>query len=92
MDWDFPLRLVLTHLQFSSDEPELFPDFIDRLAIPWTVLLISVSGKVVLIGTKECSESYEALENIYSILKGLKNNNFWLYHSTFYNAKVWVCA
>lgn len=85
MNWDFPLGLVLTHLQFSSDEPELFPDFIGRMAIPWAVFLISVSGKVVLAGTKECSESYEALENIYSILKGFKIDNLWLYHSTFYS-------
>lgn len=70
MNEDFPSGLVLTHLQFSSYEPELFPDFIDRMAILWTVLLISVSGKVVLTGTKELSESYEACENIYSILKG----------------------
>lgn len=70
MNWDFPSGLVLTYLQFSSYEPELFPDFMDRMTIPWTVLLISVSGKVVLTGTKELSESYEAFENIYSILKG----------------------
>ncbi|KAL0968952.1 hypothetical protein UPYG_G00220410 [Umbra pygmaea] len=49
----FPIRLeglVLTHQQFSSYEPELFPGLIYRMVKPRIVLLIFVSGKVVLTG------------------------------------------
>ncbi|XP_045143567.1 TATA box-binding protein-like 2 [Echinops telfairi] len=74
-DVRFPIRLeglVLTHHQFSSYEPELFPGLIYRMVKPRIVLLIFVSGKVVLTGAKERSEIYEAFENIYPILKGFK--------------------
>ncbi|XP_078518217.1 TATA box-binding protein-like 2 [Lissotriton helveticus] len=74
-DVKFPIRLeglVLTHQQFSSYEPELFPGLIYRMVKPRIVLLIFVSGKVVLTGAKERSEIYEAFENIYPILKGFK--------------------
>ncbi|KAL2099088.1 hypothetical protein ACEWY4_005568 [Coilia grayii] len=71
----FPIRLeglVLTHRQFCSYEPELFPGLIYRMVQPRIVLLIFVSGKVVLTGAKERSEIYEAFENIYPILKGFR--------------------
>ncbi|XP_063295519.1 TATA box-binding protein-like 2 [Pelobates fuscus] len=74
-DVKFPIRLeglVLTHQQFSSYEPELFPGLIYRMVKPRIVLLIFVSGKVVLTGAKERSEIYEAFENIYPILKSFK--------------------
>ncbi|XP_044086174.1 TATA box-binding protein-like 2 [Neovison vison] len=74
-DVRFAIRLeglVLTHQQFSSYEPELFPGLIYRMVKPRIVLLIFVSGKVVLTGAKERSEIYEAFENIYPILKGFK--------------------
>uniref|UniRef100_A0A4X2LLR4 TATA-box binding protein like 2 n=1 Tax=Vombatus ursinus TaxID=29139 RepID=A0A4X2LLR4_VOMUR len=74
-DMRFPIRLeslALTHQQFSSYEPELFPGLIYRMVKPRIVLLIFVSGKVVLTGAKERSEIYEAFENIYPILKGFK--------------------
>ncbi|XP_072194480.1 TATA box-binding protein-like 2 isoform X2 [Excalfactoria chinensis] len=74
-DVRFPIRLeglVLTHQQFSSYEPELFPGLIYRMVKPRIVLLIFVSGKVVLTGAKERSEIYEAFENIYPILRGFK--------------------
>lgn len=48
-DVRFPIRLeglVLTHCQFSSYEPELFPGLIYRMVKPRIVLLIFVSGKV----------------------------------------------
>merc|ERR1712037_794427 len=54
-DVKFPIRLeglVLTHSQFSSYEPELFPGLIYRMVKPRIVLLIFVSGKVVLTGAK----------------------------------------
>uniref|UniRef100_G1PSX3 TATA-box binding protein like 2 n=2 Tax=Myotis lucifugus TaxID=59463 RepID=G1PSX3_MYOLU len=74
-DVRFPIRLeglVLTHQQFSSYEPELFPGLIYRMVKPRIVLLIFVSGKVVLTGAKDRSEIYEAFENIYPILRGFK--------------------
>ncbi|NXQ63817.1 TBPL2 protein, partial [Anthoscopus minutus] len=74
-DVRFPIRLeglVLTHQQFSSYEPELFPGLVYRMVKPRIVLLIFVSGKVVLTGAKERSEIYEAFENIYPILRGFK--------------------
>ncbi|KAM3877153.1 LOW QUALITY PROTEIN: TATA-box-binding protein [Diretmus argenteus] len=74
-DVKFPIRLeglVLTHQQFSSYEPELFPGLIYRMIKPRIVLLIFVSGKVVLTGAKVRQEIYEAFENIYPILKGFR--------------------
>jgi len=71
----FPIRLeglVLTHSQFSSYEPELFPGLIYRMVKPRIVLLIFVSGKVVLTGAKVRQEIYEAFDNIYPILKNFK--------------------
>ncbi|CAB0018178.1 unnamed protein product [Nesidiocoris tenuis] len=64
--------LVLTHGQFSSYEPELFPGLIYRMVKPRIVLLIFVSGKVVLTGAKVRQEIYEAFDNIYPILKSFK--------------------
>lgn len=74
-DVKFPIRLeglVLTHSQFSSYEPELFPGLIYRMVKPRIVLLIFVSGKVVLTGAKVRGQIYEAFENIYPILKSFK--------------------
>lgn len=74
-DVKFPIRLeglVLSHGQFSSYEPELFPGLIYRMVKPRIVLLIFVSGKVVLTGAKVRQEIYEAFENIYPILKSFK--------------------
>lgn len=74
-DVKFPIRLeglVLTHSQFSSYEPELFPGLIYRMVKPRIVLLIFVSGKVVLTGAKVRNEILDAFENIYPILKGFR--------------------
>ncbi|XP_037553420.1 TATA-box-binding protein [Nematolebias whitei] len=74
-DVKFPIRLeglVLTHQQFSSYEPELFPGLIYRMIKPRIVLLIFVSGKVVLTGAKVRTEIYDAFDNIYPILKGFR--------------------
>uniref|UniRef100_A0A8C3KMT0 TATA-box binding protein like 2 n=1 Tax=Calidris pygmaea TaxID=425635 RepID=A0A8C3KMT0_9CHAR len=64
--------LALTHRQFCSYEPELFPGLVYRMVKPRIVLLIFVSGKVVLTGAKERSEIFEAFEKIHPILKGFK--------------------
>ena len=53
--------LVLTHSQFSSYEPELFPGLIYRMVKPRIVLLIFVSGKVVLTGKPFYSPSYSTI-------------------------------
>lgn len=74
-DVKFPIRLeglVLTHGNFSSYEPELFPGLIYRMVKPRIVLLIFVSGKVVLTGAKVRGEIYEAFDKIFPILKGFK--------------------
>ncbi|CAG0887247.1 unnamed protein product [Cyprideis torosa] len=75
VDVRFAIRLeglVLTHSQFSSYEPELFPGLIYRMVKPRIVLLIFVSGKVVLTGAKVREEIYEAFNNIYPILKSFR--------------------
>ncbi|XP_061398393.1 uncharacterized protein LOC133334113 [Musca vetustissima] len=77
-DVKFPIRLeglVLTHCNFSSYEPELFPGLIYRMVRPRIVLLIFVSGKVVLTGAKVRSEIYEAFEKIFPILKKFKKQS-----------------
>jgi transcription initiation factor TFIID TATA-box-binding protein len=48
-DVKFPIQLeglCITHAQFSTYEPELFPGLIYRMVKPRVVLLIFVSGKV----------------------------------------------
>ncbi|GAB1286028.1 TATA box-binding protein-like 2 [Apodemus speciosus] len=74
-DVKFAIRLeilALTHRQFSSYEPELFPGLIYKMVKPQVVLLIFASGKVVLTGAKERSEIYEAFEKMYPILESFK--------------------
>ncbi|KAM9722282.1 TATA-box-binding protein-like [Dama dama] len=74
-DVKFPIRLealLLSHRQFASYEPELFPGLVYRMIKPRIVLLIFVSGKVVLTGAKVRREINEAFNNIYSILKGFR--------------------
>ena len=51
-DVKFPIQLeglCITHAQFSTYEPELFPGLIYRMVKPRVVLLIFVSGKVVMV-------------------------------------------
>ncbi|XP_055256560.1 TATA-box-binding protein-like [Moschus berezovskii] len=77
-DVKFPIRLealVLSHQQFASYEPELFPGLVYRMIKPRIVLLIFVSGKVVLTGAKVRREMSEAFNNIYSILKGFRKTS-----------------
>ncbi|KAI8035915.1 TATA-box-binding protein [Drosophila gunungcola] len=77
-DVKFPIRLeglVLTHCNFSSYEPELFPGLIYRMVRPRIVLLIFVSGKVVLTGAKVRQEIYDAFDKIFPILKKFKKQS-----------------
>uniref|UniRef100_A0A7E4WDM2 TATA-box-binding protein n=1 Tax=Panagrellus redivivus TaxID=6233 RepID=A0A7E4WDM2_PANRE len=74
-DVKFPIQLEglsVTHSQFSSYEPELFPGLIYRMVQPRVVLLIFVSGKVVITGAKFKKDIDEAFKQIYPILKGFK--------------------
>ncbi|KAH7731309.1 TATA-box binding protein [Aphelenchoides avenae] len=74
-DVKFPIQLeglCITHAQFSTYEPELFPGLIYRMVVPRVVLLIFVSGKVVITGAKYKKDIDEAFNQIYPILKGFK--------------------
>ncbi|CAB3402662.1 unnamed protein product [Caenorhabditis bovis] len=74
-DVRFPIQLeglCLTHAQFSTYEPELFPGLIYRMVKPRVVLLIFVSGKVVITGAKTKKDIDDAFNQIYPILKGYK--------------------
>ncbi|KAI3413596.1 hypothetical protein GPALN_011085 [Globodera pallida] len=74
-DVKFPIQLeglCITHAQFSTYEPELFPGLIYRMVKPRVVLLIFVSGKVVITGAKFKKDIDEAFGQIYPILKGFK--------------------
>jgi transcription initiation factor TFIID TATA-box-binding protein len=74
-DVKFPIQLeglCITHAQFSTYEPELFPGLIYRMVKPRVVLLIFVSGKVVITGAKFKSDIDEAFNQIFPILKGFK--------------------
>jgi len=57
---------VLPH---SMYEPEQFPGLIYRMEKPRVVLLIFSSGKMVITGAKRENEVFEAVNNIYNILK-----------------------
>uniref|UniRef100_A0A9L0RVB5 TATA-box binding protein like 2 n=1 Tax=Equus caballus TaxID=9796 RepID=A0A9L0RVB5_HORSE len=71
-DVRFPIRLeglVLTHQQFCSYEPELFPGLIYRMVNPRVVLLIFVSGKVVLTEITNVSSKWgKPVENSRTVL------------------------
>ncbi|EYC28392.1 hypothetical protein Y032_0007g3200 [Ancylostoma ceylanicum] len=74
-DVRFPIQLeglCVTHTQFSTYEPELFPGLIYRMVKPRVVLLIFVSGKVVITGAKFKKDIDDAFSQIYPILKGFK--------------------
>ncbi|KAI1719342.1 transcription factor TFIID (or TATA-binding protein, TBP) domain-containing protein [Ditylenchus destructor] len=64
--------LFVTHNQFSTYEPELFPGLIYRMVNPRVVLLIFVSGKIVITGAKTRENVYEAFRQIYPVIKSFK--------------------
>ena len=75
VDVKFAIRLetlVVTHSQFCSYEPELFPGLIYRMLKPKMCLLIFVSGKVVLTGAKQRDDMEEAFRLIYPLLKSFR--------------------
>uniref|UniRef100_A0A0D3B009 TATA-box binding protein n=1 Tax=Brassica oleracea var. oleracea TaxID=109376 RepID=A0A0D3B009_BRAOL len=76
-DVKFPIRLeglAYYHHAFASYEPEMFPGLIYRIRGmkgmkgAQLVLLIFVSGKIVITGSKKREETYKAFENIYPVL------------------------
>jgi len=74
-DVGFPIRLegiVLHHAKFASYEPELFPGLIYRMLDPKCVLLIFVSGKVVITGTKTDADLAKAMTKIHPTLEEFK--------------------
>ncbi|CAJ0585526.1 unnamed protein product, partial [Mesorhabditis spiculigera] len=74
-DVRFPIQLeglCLTHAQFTTYEPELFPGLIYRMVKPRVVLLIFVSGKVVITGAKFKKDIDGAFSQIYPLLKSFK--------------------
>jgi transcription initiation factor TFIID TATA-box-binding protein len=74
-DARFPIRLealAYEHEEYTSYEPELFPGLVYRMVQPKVVLMIFVSGKVVMTGSKFRDEVYEAWENIYPVLVEFK--------------------
>ncbi|CAK5073269.1 unnamed protein product [Meloidogyne enterolobii] len=74
-DCKFRLQLegfAITHYQFSTYEPELFPGLIYRMVKPRVVLLIFLSGKVVITGARKREHIDEAFSQVYPILKRFK--------------------
>ena len=69
---NFPIRLetlCLSHANFCSYEPELFPGLVYRMINPRVVVLIFVSGKIILTGAKTRQDIYQAFENLYPVLQ-----------------------
>uniref|UniRef100_A0A915CUP2 TATA-box-binding protein n=1 Tax=Ditylenchus dipsaci TaxID=166011 RepID=A0A915CUP2_9BILA len=64
--------LFITHNQFCTYEPELFPGLVYRMVVPRVVLLIFVSGKIVITGAKTRDDIDKAFGQIYPIVKGFK--------------------
>ncbi|CAD5224618.1 unnamed protein product [Bursaphelenchus okinawaensis] len=62
----------ISHCQFSTYEPEIFPGLIYRMVAPRVVLLIFVSGKVVITGAQQRTDLTEAFHQIYPILRRFK--------------------
>ncbi|OQR74905.1 TATA-box-binding protein isoform X1-like [Tropilaelaps mercedesae] len=64
--------LFLSHNNFCTYEPELFPALIYQMFRPQIILLIFSSGKVVLTGTKNWSDICAAFKSIYPVLQGFR--------------------
>ncbi|CAN7048127.1 unnamed protein product [Brassica oleracea var. botrytis] len=76
-DVKFPIRLeglAYYHDAFATYEPEMFPGLIYRIRGmkgmkgAQIVLLIFVSGKIVITGSKKREDTYKAFENVYPVL------------------------
>ncbi|XP_022701385.1 TATA-box-binding protein-like, partial [Varroa jacobsoni] len=64
--------IFLTHNNFCTYEPDLFPGLIYQMFRPQIILLIFSSGKVVLTGSKDWSDIYTAFKSIYPVLQGFR--------------------
>ena len=77
-DAGFPIRLeglAFAHPAQSTYEPELFPGLVYRLAEPKCVLLIFVSGKCVLTGSKSINALTAAFEKVFPQLLEFRKKN-----------------
>lgn len=70
-DVGFPVRVegvVSAHRLYATYEPDLFPGMIYRMLRPKVVLLVFVSGKIVITGSKSKEDVACAIEQIYPVL------------------------
>ena len=70
-DVRFPVRLeglAYEHRASCSYEPELFPGLVYRLLEPKISLLIFVSGKVVITGSRNRDDIITAFKSLYPVL------------------------
>ena len=77
-DAGFPIRLegfAFAHAAQSTYEPELFPGLVFRLAEPKCVMLIFVSGKCVLTGSKSINALTAAFEKVFPMLLDFRKRN-----------------
>jgi transcription initiation factor TFIID TATA-box-binding protein len=77
-DAGFPIRLeglMYAHAGNSTYEPELFPGLVYRLTDPKCVLLVFVSGKIVLTGTKSEESMTLAFQKLFPTLLEFRKRN-----------------
>lgn len=70
-DVKFPIKLEKIssdYYKYVSYEPELFPGLVYRVKEPKVVMLIFVSRKVVITGSKRREDTYSAFEQIYPVI------------------------
>ena len=67
----FPIRLeavTVDGARNSSYEPELFPGLVYRLKAPLCVIIMFVSGRFIITGTKLRSDIISAAEQVYPVM------------------------
>ena len=77
-DAGFPIRLegfAFAHSGHSTYEPELFPGLVYRMTDPKCVMLIFVSGKIVLTGSKSINALTAAFEKVFPLLLEYRKRN-----------------
>jgi len=74
-DVGFPVRLegiAAEHAAFAVYEPELFPGLIYRMEVPRSVVLVFVSGRVIVTGTKSRRDILDTFNRIYPLLSNFR--------------------
>ncbi|PIC39493.1 hypothetical protein B9Z55_011165 [Caenorhabditis nigoni] len=64
--------LSIVHSRFCTYEPEIFPGLVYRTVEPRATLLVFLSGKVVITGTKTSKDIEDVFEQISPILREFK--------------------